>query len=72
MTANGDLPSDYTVFGLMKEGHAPSERTLEAIEAIPVGPGPDGEMSVPQEEIKLESVQTIMKCRQKYAYALCT
>ena len=71
VTANGDLPPDYTVFGLMNQGHAPSERTLGAIEAITVGPGHGGDMSKPQEEVTLVSVQTIMQCRQNYAYARC-
>ncbi len=71
VTANGDLPADYTVFGLMKEDHAPSERTLAAIEAVPVAAGPDGEMSMPQDEIKLVSVQAISGCRPGSSYGAC-
>lgn len=62
MTASGDPPANYTVFGLMKEDHKPSERTLAAIEAIPVGPGPNSELSRPLEELTLVEVQPIMGC----------
>jgi len=71
VTATGDLPADYTVIGLLKENHSPSERTLTAIEAVPVGPGPNGELSQPREELTLVSVQAISGCRPTHSYGPC-
>ncbi len=63
VSANGALPPDYTLVGEIMEnqGVAPirevSEATLEKIEAVAVGPGPNGEVSAPQEQITILSVQ---------------
>lgn len=71
MTVSNDPPANYTVFGVMKEDHKPSERTLAAIEAIPVGPGPNGELSHPLEELTLVEVQAISGCLPTHAYGPC-
>ena len=72
VTTNADLLPGFTVIGVMKESHAPSERTLEALDAVPVAPGLNGERSKPQEELTVTSVETIKQCEQKFAYAACT
>ena len=62
----GDLstvPGEYTIFGHIKEGHGPSEKTLAKIDGVPVGPAPNGEVSLPQEEIEVMSVKVIEGCR---------
>ena len=58
----GDLSSDYTVFGHLKIDHAPSERTLDKIATAAVGPGPDGEMTKPQEPIEIREVKVTEGC----------
>jgi len=62
VSANGDLSPDYTLLGRIKEKHGPSEATLDKLGAVPVGPGPDGEVSVPQEEIRIVSVTVTVGC----------
>ena len=46
------LPADYSIFGMVTEG----TDTLDAIAAVPVGPGPSGETSVPLETVYIEAV----------------
>ena len=62
VSANGELPPDYTLVGQIKENHKPSLRTLDKIGAMAVGPGPTGEESVPQEPITIESTQATEGC----------
>ena len=62
VTTNNELPGEYTVFGHIKEGHSPSEKTLEKIEAMPLGPAANGEVSVPQEPIELLEVKANLGC----------
>ncbi len=62
LTANGEPPVGYTVFGHIKENHAPSAAALEKIEAVALDPGPNGEVSLPQEEIKILSVTVTAGC----------
>jgi peptidylprolyl isomerase len=59
---DGDLPPDYTVFGHLKADHKPSERTLEKIAAATVGPGADGELTVPQNPIEIREVKVTEGC----------
>lgn len=59
---DGDLPPDYTVFGHLKIDHKPSERTLDKIATAAVGPGPDGEMTMPQEPIEIREVKVTEGC----------
>ena len=62
VTTTNDLPGEYTVFGHIKEGHSPSERTLEKIEAVALGPAANGEVSVPQEPIELLELKANLGC----------
>jgi len=62
VSVNGDLPSDYTLVGEIKENHKPSFKTLETIGAVAVGPSPTGEVSVPQEPIMIVSVLATEGC----------
>ncbi len=63
IAGNADFPGQYTIVGRLKEGHKPSERTLAALEAVAVGPGSGGEVSVPQEEIKIVESSVSVGCR---------
>ena len=56
------LPPDYTIFGHLKADHKPSERTLEKIAAATVGPGADGELTVPQNPIEIWEVKVTEGC----------
>ena len=62
VSANGDLPPDYTLVGQIKENHKVSAATLEKIGAVAVGPGPNGEESVPREPVTIISVQPTEGC----------
>ena len=73
VSANGDLPPDYTLVGeimgnqgvssstftlvAVDRSRKESEATLEKIGAVAVGPDPNGEVSAPQEQITIMSVQ---------------
>jgi cyclophilin family peptidyl-prolyl cis-trans isomerase len=46
------LPADYTIFGQVVD----SAETLDAIASVPLGPGVQGEVSVPLETVYIESV----------------
>ena len=63
VTTTNDLPGEYTVFGHIKEGHSPSARTLDKLASIAVGPGPTGEVSVPQEQVKILTAKATEGCR---------
>ena len=63
IAGNTDFPGQYTIVGRLKEGHKPSERTLAALEAVALGPGPGGEVSAPQEEIKIVEGSVSVGCR---------
>ena len=52
MLADAPLPPAYSVFGKVIEGF----ETLDAIETIPLGPNPFGEVSVPLETLYINSV----------------
>jgi cyclophilin family peptidyl-prolyl cis-trans isomerase len=45
------LPADYTIFGRVVDS-----ATLDAIASVPLGPGAQGEVSVPLETVYIESV----------------
>jgi cyclophilin family peptidyl-prolyl cis-trans isomerase len=49
----GRLPKDYTIFGEVTSGM----EVVDAIANVPVGRSRSGEMSNPQEEVKIESVE---------------
>jgi cyclophilin family peptidyl-prolyl cis-trans isomerase len=46
------LPKNYTIFGKLTEGF----ETLDAIANTPVGPGPDGANSMPQEDVRITGI----------------
>ena len=48
-----ELPPNYTIFGLLTEGH----EVLDALADTPVGAGAGGERSRPTEPLEIESVQ---------------
>ena len=47
------LPPAYTIFGMVTEGLD----TLDAIANVPVGMGPSGERSAPEEEVVIQSIE---------------
>ena len=57
-----ELPPTYTIFGRIKENHGPSLSTLDKMGSAPLGPGPDGEVSAPLEEITIETAQINFGC----------
>jgi hypothetical protein len=62
VSENGDLPPDYTLVGQIKENHKVSAATLGKVGAVAVGPGPDGEETVPREPLMIISVQPTEGC----------
>ena len=49
---SGRLPKNYTIFGQVTQGMD----VVNSIANVPVGPSPSGEMSAPQEQISITSV----------------
>jgi cyclophilin family peptidyl-prolyl cis-trans isomerase len=68
VSANGDLPPDYTLVGQIKGNHKPSFKTLENVGAVAVGPGLHGEMSAPQDQITIASVLATEGCKATGAF----
>ncbi|RJR29790.1 peptidylprolyl isomerase [Candidatus Microgenomates bacterium] len=56
VTADTDLPKNYTIFGTIAAGDSESLATLDAIAQTPVTSGPTGEPSKPTETVTVESV----------------
>ena len=62
IAGNADFPGQYTIIGSLKDGHKPSARTLAALEAVAVGPGPGGEVSLPVDTVQLTTVAVTRGC----------
>ena len=60
--SDAELPPNYTIFGRVKENHAPSLATLDKLGSVPLGPGPDGEVSAPLEEVTIQTVKINFGC----------
>ncbi|MCY3784362.1 MAG: peptidylprolyl isomerase [Chloroflexi bacterium] len=59
---DAELPPDYTIFGRVKENHAPSLTTLDKIGGVALGPGPDGEMSAPVQDVTIQTTKINFGC----------
>ena len=59
---DAELPPNYTIFGRVKENHAPSLTTLEKIGNVPLGPGLDGETSAPVAEVTIQTAKINFGC----------
>ena len=62
VSVNGTLAADYTLLGEIKKDHKPSQRTLEKIESVELGPGPNGDVSEPLEKISILSITVAEGC----------
>ena len=60
--SDAELPPNYTIFGHLKENHAPSLATLDKLGSVPLGPGPDGEVSAPLEQVAIQTVKINFGC----------
>jgi cyclophilin family peptidyl-prolyl cis-trans isomerase len=59
MHADYALPKNYTIFGQVTD--SASLEVLDKIATVPVRPGPTGEMSVPNQDIRITGVDVVEK-----------
>ena len=59
---DAELPPNYTIFGRVKENHAPSLATLDKIGGVALGPGPNGDVSAPVEEVTIQTAKINFGC----------
>lgn len=62
VSASGDLAADYTLLGEIKKNHKVSQRTLENLESVELGPDANGEITVPLEGISILSITVAEGC----------
>ena len=53
MHQDAGLPPAYTIFGMVTDGLD----ALDAIAGVPVGFGPGGERSAPEEEVLIQAIE---------------